>query len=188
MSTTPDDNALMLRFQTGDAAAFETLYARHKGPLYRYFLRLAPRDCADDLFQDAWIRVVKNTSRYAPTAPFPAYLYRIAHTVLVDHFRRTGRRPAGNDAEIDQLHDPAAGPAAVHEQLMLRQRIAAALERLPPTQREAFLLQMEGGLTLEQIAQVVGSNREAVKSRLRYAVDKLKDALREDTEPMERSA
>lgn len=188
MSTTPDDNTLMLRYQSGDAAAFESLYTRHKGPLYRYFLRLAPRECADDLFQDAWMRIVRNTARYAPTAPFPAYLYRIAHTVLVDHFRRIGRSPAGLDVETDELQDLSAGPAAAHEQLVLRERIAAALDRLPPAQREAFLLHQEGGLTLEQIAQVVGSNREAVKSRLRYAVNKLKDALREEREPMERSA
>jgi RNA polymerase sigma-70 factor, ECF subfamily len=188
MSTMPDDNALMLRFQSGDTAAFESLYGRHKGPLYRYFLRLAPQDCADDLFQEAWMRLVKGTSRYAPTAPFPAYLYRIAHTVLVDHFRRTGRHPTALDVGTDELPDPAAGPAAAHEQLVLRARIAAALERLPTAQREAFLLQQEGGLTLEQIAQVVGSNREAVKSRLRYAVNKLKEALREEREPMERSA
>lgn len=184
----PDDDALMIRFKRGDARAFEQLYSRHRAPLYRYFLRQAPRDAVDDLFQDAWFRIVNAAQGYAPRGSFSAYLYRIAHSVLVDFYRRAGRAPAPADATVSDLPDGGDGPVAAHERSVLRRRITAALEALPPAQREAFLLQQEAGLTLEQIAEVVGSSRETVKSRLRYATARLRQALGDESESWERSA
>lgn len=183
-----DDDALMIRYKAGDAGAFEALYARHKGALYRYFLRQAPREAADDLFQEAWLRVVNGARSYAPNGSFPAYLYRVAHNVLVDFYRRRKPTQVGNHKEAAELADPGCGPAAALEQSMLRERLKAALRALPPPQREAFLLHQEAGLTLEQIADVVGSNRETVKSRLRYATSKLKRVLGDLMVPLERSA
>ncbi|MBN1237639.1 MAG: sigma-70 family RNA polymerase sigma factor [Gammaproteobacteria bacterium] len=182
-----DDDELMTRYQAGNADAFETLYSRHKGPLYRYFLRQVPRECVDDLFQEAWLRIVNSAPRYVRRGAFRSYLYRIAHSILVDFYRRH-RRMQTNGDDVD-VPDPGAGPAAAHEQTVLRERLAAALRSLPPPQREAFLLHQEAGLTLEQIADVVGSSRETVKSRLRYATARLKRELRDDdAEAMERSA
>ena len=167
----------MLRFRDGEAAAFEALYRRHRGPLYRYFVRQATRDVVDDLFQEVWMRVIRARARYRSAGPFAAYLYRIAHNVLVDHYRQSARDADPTDPAALQPQDPGAGPADDYRASELRREIAAALETLPSEQREAFVLQQEAGLTLEEIGHVVGANRETVKSRLRYANQRLRKAL-----------
>ncbi len=170
----------MSRFQDGDSAAFETLYTRYRGPLYRYFVRQVVRSTVDDLFQEVWLRVIKGQARYRPEAPFAAYLYRIAHNVLVDYYRREGRAPELTSAEDLQLPDPGAGPERAFTEIELRATISRALTDLPAAPREAFLLHEEAGLTLEQIAAVVGTGRETIKSRLRYALHRLRRDLLED--------
>ncbi len=169
----------MSRFQNGDATAFETLYASHRGALYRYFIRQVARNAVDDLFQDVWLRVIKGQARYRPDAPFSAYLFRIAHNILVDHYRRAGRLPELTSTEHLELPDPGAGPEREFTQSEMRAAISAALADLPAAQRETFLLHEEAGLTLEQIATVVGTGRETIKSRLRYALNRLRRDLRE---------
>jgi RNA polymerase sigma-70 factor (ECF subfamily) len=171
----------MRRFQGGDTAAFETLYARHRGPLYRYFVRQVARNAVDDLFQDVWLRIIKNQARYRPDAPFAAYLFRIAHNVLVDHYRREGRAPELTSVEQLDVPDVGAGPERELTQFELRATITRALTDLPAAQREAFLLHEEAGLTLEQIAEVVGTGRETIKSRLRYALKRLRQDLLESS-------
>lgn len=167
----------MERFRDGHAASFERLYERHRSPLYRYFARQAAKDNVDDLFQETWLRLIRSKTRYRPEAPFRAYLYQIAHSVLVDHYRRHGHtsRPQANPA-LDPIDD-SGGPEEHYEAALARSAFVAALDSLPPEQREAFLLHEEGGLTLEQIAEVVGTGRETIKSRLRYATRRLREGL-----------
>jgi len=171
----------MLRFQSGQAEAFEPLYSRYRGALYRYFARQVSRGNVDDLFQEAWLRVIRGKSQYRPDAAFGAYLYRIAHNVLIDHYRKESHvsRPAA-EKSIDPA-DPGIGPEDAYARQALRASFVAALETLPTEQREAYLLHEEAGLTLEQIAAVIGTGRETIKSRIRYAVTHLKAAL--DREP-----
>ena len=169
----------MLRYRDGDAEAFETLYGRHRGPLYRYFIRQVSRAQVDDLFQEVWLRIIRGQDRYRASAPFSAYLYRIAHNVLVDHYRRVGRSAEFNAPDPPDPEDPSATPERAFAQGEIRAKLLAALDDLPAPQREAFLLHQEGGLTLEQIGQVVGAGRETVKSRLRYAVNRLRRELAE---------
>lgn len=177
----------MLRFKAGDSRAFTALYRRHKGPLYRYFLRQTPHDIAEDLYQDTWLRVIHSADRYTASAPFAAYLYRIAHSALVDHWRRSGQRfvDSADDLSLDPV-DPGEPADATFDRETLRTRLSAAISRLPPLQRDALLLKEEAGLTLAQIGEVVGANRETVKSRLRYAYDRLRHALRDERPTEER--
>ncbi len=187
MQTDPrTDEALMLAYRGGDAGAFELLYARWRGPLYRYFLRQCGHaGQADELFQDVFMRVIDAAAGYAATARFSTWLFRIAHNRLVDHWRKLGRTPedpfpCGEDGEACALDAPAAesaGPERQLERKELRQALLAALNELPALQREAFLLAEEGGLTLEEIASVTGVGRETIKSRLRYASGKLRSKL-----------
>lgn len=167
----------MLRYRDGHAGAFEALYARHRGPLYRYFARQAARASVDDLFQETWLRVIRAKVEYRHDASFRAYLYKIAHSVLVDHYRREGHPSRPAPAEVLDPEDPRDGPDAEYDAGALRAAFVTALGTLPAEQREAFLLHEEAGLTLEQIATVVGTGRETVKSRLRYAVSRLRQAL-----------
>jgi len=170
------DEELMIAYRDGDAGAFETLYARHRGALYRFVLRsLKDRAVAEELFQEAWIRVIEARERYAPSARFTTWLYTVAHNLLVDHWRRKGL------VLVDSSEEPASGddPARRVEARETAARFLQALEALPPVQREAFLLYEEAGLSVAEIAAATGTNEEAAKSRLRYATAKLKAAIDE---------
>lgn len=179
------DEQLMLAYAAGDAAAFEALYARHKGPLYR-FVRRSVREPAhaDELFQDIWVRIVEARVRYSPQARFTTWMYTIAHNRLVDHWRAKGLSLVSLDEREDDPIEIDAGPAAnpqrVAEGREALARFAAALAALPLAQREAFLLHEEAGMTAVQIAEATGSSAEAAKSRLRYAMNKLREAMGDD--------
>jgi RNA polymerase sigma-70 factor (ECF subfamily) len=179
------DEELMVAYGRGEAAAFEALYARHKGSLYRFVLRsVKTRGVAEEIFQDIWMRVIEARARYAPKAKFTTWLYTIAHHRLVDHWRAKGLVLVSLDEDEDAetaLVQPAAPPSAEPQRhVEARQtldRLAAALASMPPAQREVFLLHHEGGLGIAEIAAATGSSEEAAKSRLRYAMTKLKEAI-----------
>jgi RNA polymerase sigma-70 factor (ECF subfamily) len=171
------DEQLMRRYAKGDAKAFDQLYDRHRGPLYRYFLRqVSDAATANDLYQGAWEKIIKARRRYRPSAPFTVWMYRIAHNHLVDHYRRL--RPV-DPLEDDVLADQQAGPAQVIIDCEERVRLRQAIIALPVEQKNTLLLKLETGLKMEDIARVTGVSRETVKSRLRYAVDKLRQGLLE---------
>jgi RNA polymerase sigma-70 factor (ECF subfamily) len=183
------DEALMLAYAAGDAAAFDRLYARHKGGVYRYLLRHCGRAAAaDELFQDIWMNLIRVRETYTPTAKFTTWLYRIAHNRLVDHWRGSGQLTLASElaaAGDDDPPDPferVAGSRADEPEIRvagkeLGARIDAALATLPPAQRDAFLLHQEGGLDLAAIAELTGEGVETVKSRIRYALAKLRAQL-----------
>ena len=142
------DEALMLAYAAGEATAFEQLYARHRGKLYRYLLRqLRDNGLADELFQDIW-----RSLKHRPAAP-------------ADADERTAR-----------LADPDT-PERVLSEFERRRQLQLALDDLPGEQREVLLLRLEQELTLEEIGEVTGVGRETVKSRLRYAMDKLRAVM-----------
>jgi len=183
MDSAPEDSALMLRFKDGDVDAFETLYRRHNDPLYRYLLRLCRhRDNADDIFQEVWGKIIKAADRYRPTAKFTTFLYKVAHNCFIDHIRRNKRHTHPGNIEPDSQADPGDLPDILAERSLARERLEIALADLPDEQRDVFLLHEEAGLSLDQIAAITGSNRETSKSRLRYAVRKLRIAIDEPAE------
>lgn len=170
------DEQLMRAYRGGDVRAFETLYTRHRARLFRFFLRSLPsRTTAEELYQEVWMRVIQARSTYKASARFTTWLYTIAHNRMVDHWRRAGLMLVSLDSEDVPAADP--GPQRHMEGRQAVARFAAALERLPPAQREAFLLHEEGGLSIAEIAAATGTNEEAAKSRLRYAMAKLKTAV-----------
>ena len=179
------DEELMLAYAGGDAGAFDALYARHKGPLFRFVLRsVKARGEAEELFQEIWMRVIESRARYVVTAKFTTWMYTVAHHRLVDHWRARGLTLVSLDDEEGNVPEPAAGPnAEPHRVAEARQslaRLAEAIAALPAVQREAFLLHQEGGLTAAEIGAATGTNEEAAKSRLRYAMDKLRKAMGDD--------
>jgi len=180
-----DDRDLMSGYRDGDVAAFETLYTRHKGPLYRYYLRQGLNEAiAAELFQEVWTNIIKARERYRPTARFTTYMYQIAHNCLIDHYRRSGRSVAtfdeGTVAMAELPGSDCDGPESGATSLETRERIRAALAALPDEQREAFVLREETGLGLQDIAAATGVSAETAKSRLRYAVQKLKSMLADE--------
>ncbi len=188
MTATPRDSALMLRYKDGDVAAFEILYRRHNDSLYRYLLRCClDRDAAEDVFQEVWGKIIKSRGNYRRTAKFTTFLYRVAHNCFIDHIRRNKRHLGKADTDPDQFANPCDEPDLAAEKDLARERLEIALLALPDEQRDVFLLHEEVGLTLDSIAHVTGVNRETAKSRLRYALNKLKAALAEPVDPAEES-
>ena len=173
-----DDTALMLRYKEGDVMAFEELYRRHNDALYRYLLRRCRhKHTAEDLYQEVWSKIIRSKERYRPTARFTTFLYRVAHNCFIDHVRRNKRHNIVSASDPVATVDNAPLPDALAERSKARENLMHALQSLPEEQRDTFLLHEESGLNLEAIAQVTGVNRETAKSRLRYAMQKLKAAM-----------
>lgn len=181
----PADETLMQAFAAGDARAFETLYDRHALPVWR-FVQRSVRDpaLADDLVQDVWFSLVRQAPQYQPRARFRTWLFTLAHHRMVDHWR-THKAHASLDAETEDgaaladtlAADSGFGPVRQLQSREQAQALLNALAALPLPQREAFLLQAEGGLSLAEIAQATGVNTETAKSRLRYARERLRHTL-----------
>jgi RNA polymerase sigma-70 factor (ECF subfamily) len=176
-----DDGELMRRYARGDMRAFEVLYGRHRTGLYRYLARQTrDAETANDLFQEVWSKVIASRDRYQPRAQFRTFLYRIARNCFIDYCRRSSVR--------NELHGPEDGwegnlpgldqdrPDSRAEQAQLTAHYRAALAALPAEQRDVFLL-YESGLSLDEIATLSAVGPETVKSRLRYAVAKLRTSL-----------
>jgi RNA polymerase sigma-70 factor (ECF subfamily) len=176
------DAQLMLRYAAGDARAFDALYEGHRRALWRFIRRsVADAAATDDVFQECWSRVIAHRESYRPEARFATWLYRIAHNCCMDHWRRSKRRGARETEDelalLDAPGDAATEPLAATLQGEAGERLAAALAVLPQEQRAAFLLYVEGGLSMAEIGEATGVNSETAKSRLRYAVTRLKRSL-----------
>ena len=178
------DAELLRAHGAGDAHAFARLYDRYDRASFHLIRRLlgaAHADAAEDLHQETWIAVSRNGASFDPArASFAAWLFTIARNKVFDHFRRQRVAILGQAADDDaaaMVPDPQPSPL---EQVQSRERaevIVAAVEALPLEQRGAFVMFADGGLSLEEIAQVTGVAVETAKSRLRYARAKLRQSL-----------
>ena len=202
--STPDD-ALMTAFAGGDAAAFERLYARHQAALYRFIRRLLGSKLSaqsDEVFQDTWLKVVNARDRWAPQgATFRTWLFTLAHHRAIDLLRRSGREVAldafdDDDGEPWQpegaawQHWPAPASATPQaEDLAFWRRagekLLVCLEQLPLAQRSAFLLHHDDGLALDEVARALEVGFETAKTRLRYAMSKLRTCMGAYLEPLQ---
>ncbi|WP_242697363.1 RNA polymerase sigma factor [Bordetella petrii] len=177
-----DDETLMQAYGAGNLAAFDALYARHRAGLYRYILR-STRNAhqADDIFQETWSRVIDARARWQPRAKFTTWLLQIAHNLIIDTYRRQPSQAGPQETEAALATLAAAEHEQPEQQLsdfQTRRRLQLAIESLPHEQRHAILLRLEHDLSLEEIADVTGAPRETVKSRLRYATQRIREALK----------
>jgi len=189
------DEVLMLRFQGGDQSAFTGLVRRHKTPVYNFILRtVRSREVAEDLAQDVFVKVVQNAADFKHEARFSTWAYTIARNVCIDHLRKaalrkhpsldqTTRTNGGEDGPTlgeriaDAHFTSAADRVAIGTEL--GQRITRAVEDLPPEQREVFLLREVANVPFKEIAEIVGVPENTTKSRMRYALERLQQALAE---------
>ena len=168
------DDVLLTRYLQGDQQAFETLYHRYRLPVYRFLRAQLQSHHADDVFQEIWRKVINSAARYEGDGRFSRYLFTIAHNALNDWYR-SNRRFTATEA-VDELTAAEQVEKTV-EQDQLRARLLRLVQALPAAQRTAWLLQQEEDFSLEEIARICNSNVETIKSRLRYARDKLKAGM-----------
>lgn len=171
----------MLNYRKGEAAAFEVLYQRHKGTLYRYVLRQCDESYVDEIFQDIWMKLINARERYEVNAKFTTWLYNIAHNRIIDHYRRQNIRPVSNHEKNIELAPSlkARQPEQQAQNNEQVEQLLTAIKSLPNDQRDTFLLHEEAGLSIDEIAQTTGVSFEAAKSRLRYAINKLRDDMKD---------
>ena len=191
----PADEVLLAAYREGDSAAFEMLLGRYRGPIFNFLLRSArDRGRAEELYQDVWMRVIERCDEFRGDAKFSTWLYTIARNLCIDHQRKMKfRGHASLDAPPLRSGEPLGervssfGPST--EQLavgrLVGARIAHAVESLPEEQREVFLLRQLQGLAFKEIAEVVGVPANTVKSRMRYALERLQHTLSDLEEPHE---
>jgi RNA polymerase sigma-70 factor (ECF subfamily) len=187
------DEVLMMQFQAGDRRAFAVLVRRHKTPIYNFILRqVRSRTTAEDLTQDVFVRVVQSAATFKHEARFSTWVYSIGRNLCIDHLRKMSLRrhpslnqPSGKDADGPSLGDRVADehPSASADRRAVSsdigERIIAAVEDLNPEQREVFLLRQLGKVPFKDIAKMTGVPENTVKSRMRYALEKLQEALSE---------
>ena len=176
-------DAEVAQLRRGDPSALAALLARYQNRLYRYLLRIARQPAtAEDLFQQTWLRVAQNIRQFDPRRNFEAWLFRLARNLAIDHLRRYRPEslddplPSG-DSRGEQLPapDPGAFQALVAGERA--RRVATALDALPAIHREVLTLRFEEEMKLEEIAEVMDTPLSTVKSRLRRALDGLRERL-----------
>jgi RNA polymerase sigma-70 factor (ECF subfamily) len=198
MSDVFADEELMRQFCAGKAHAFGLLYARHEKPLYRYLRRLlgsTEAAQAEDVFQDTWMKLVdaKDSWQACDNASFKTWLYTLAHHRAIDILRKSGREVSGDEGWTEEDTEsawalwPAATAHQPEQQAFWRkagQQLLNCLDALPVLQRAAFILHHDDGLSVEEITLVINTEFETVKSRLRYALSKLRMCMGAHLQPI----
>jgi RNA polymerase sigma-70 factor (ECF subfamily) len=187
----PSDETLMLRYQQGDRTAFAQLVRRHQTPLYNFALRqVRVAQVAEDVVQESFVRVVQNAADFKHEARFTTWVYTITRNLCIDHLRKRALRKhpsldesRGEEGEGPTLGEQTADPRASVEREAtgseLQVRIARAVDTLPDEQREVFLMREVSNLPFKEIAEITGVPENTVKSRMRYALERLQEALAE---------
>jgi RNA polymerase sigma-70 factor (ECF subfamily) len=187
----PPDEALMLRYQQGDRAAFAQLVRRHQTPLFNFALRqVRIPQVAEDVVQESFVRVVQNAADFKHEARFTTWVYTITRNLCIDHLRKRALRKhpsldesRGEEGEGPTLGEQTADPRASVEReatgTELKERIARAVDTLPDEQREVFLMREIANLPFKEIADITGVPENTVKSRMRYALERLQEHLAE---------
>jgi RNA polymerase sigma-70 factor (ECF subfamily) len=184
------DEDLMLSYADGEVGAFEVLVSRHERPLFHFILRSCHnRDRAEEILQEVFLRVIKYSQSYKPTAKFTTWVYTIARNLCIDKARKRSRateisldQPRGSDPDGQSLGERMADGGAVsatvdYERTAFREKLLAALDELPDEQREVFIMREFSGLKYREIADAVGCKVPTVKSRMRYALQTLRGHL-----------
>ena len=186
------DEVLMVRFQGGDRGAFTLLLSRHKTPLYNFALRhVGNGGTAEEVVQDAFVRVVQNAADFKHEARFSTWLYTIARNLCIDSMRKRALRrhpsldeprpgPDGDGPTLgERLPDSRGDTERSAVSGEIRERVLAAVQELPDEQREVFLMREVANLPFKEIAEIVGVSENTIKSRMRYALERLQAALSE---------
>jgi RNA polymerase sigma-70 factor (ECF subfamily) len=190
----PSDEELLVAYRDGDTAAFKTLFEKYRGPLFNFLLRrVRDRERAEELYQDVWTKVIEGCGEFRGDSKVSTWLYTIARNRCIDHARRMKLRShrtldaPGHDSNpplVERIGNPGPSVDALAAGATLKERIALAVEQLPDDQQEVFLLRQLQGLGFREIAEIVNVPVNTVKSRMRYALERLQQQLGDLREPV----
>jgi len=187
----PPDESLMLRYQQGDKSAFPVLVRRHQQALFNFaFRQVRVPQVAEDVVQETFVRVVQNAADFKHEARFTTWVYTITRNLCIDQLRKRALRKhpsldqaGGEEGDGPTLGEQTADPRASVEREAtgseLKERIARAVDKLPDDQREVFLMREVSNLPFKEIAEITNVPENTVKSRMRYALERLQEALAE---------
>ena len=187
----PPDESLMLRYQQGDKSAFPVLVRRHQQALFNFaFRQVRMPQLAEDVVQETFVRVVQNAADFKHEARFTTWVYTITRNLCIDQLRKRALRKhpsldqaSGEEGDGPTLGEQTADPRASVEReatgTELKERIARAVDKLPDDQREVFLMREVSNLPFKEIAEITNVPENTVKSRMRYALERLQGALAE---------
>jgi RNA polymerase sigma-70 factor (ECF subfamily) len=186
------DEALLERFRSGDARAFEELMRRHRTGLYNFILRsVRQRETAEEILQDTWLRILQGAGDFQRASKFSTWAYTVARNLCIDHARKASLRKhpsldqsgarGGDEGPTlgESVKDSRPQPDRESVGRELQARLADAIGSLPADQKEVFLLREYSDLPFKEIAAIVGAPENTVKSRMRYALERLQEALAE---------
>jgi RNA polymerase sigma-70 factor (ECF subfamily) len=183
------DEDLMQDYSQGRQSAFDTLYQRHADSTYRYFVKqVHTHAIAEELYQELWLRVIKNRAGYKVQAAFTTWLYRIGRNLIIDYYRKHQKvsfqsihSDSSDQDDRPSLEDTLYSDQtqSFEQQIFNQQQISQylrLLEKLPPLQKEAYLLKEEG-FSVEAIASITETTQDTVRSRIRYALTKIRKGM-----------
>jgi RNA polymerase sigma-70 factor (ECF subfamily) len=187
MSLATSERELIRDFLKGNASSLQTLIERHQNRLYSYiFLLVKDKQLADDIFQDTFVKVINTLKlgKYKDEGKFIQWVMRIAHNLVIDHFRKAKKIPfvESKNADFDvfdtiQLTDPS-----IEERLVLRQihsDVKSLLQYLPEEQKEVVQLRCYSGLSFKEIADQTEVSINTALGRMRYALINLRKMIDE---------
>jgi RNA polymerase sigma-70 factor (ECF subfamily) len=174
-----DEQSLARRVQQGDNEAFAQLYEEHFDKIYRYVvLRIGNKVEAEDLTQQVFLNAIRSISSFKwKGVPFSAWLFRIAHNLVVDYLRKEAKRIT--TPLDDSMVDSGSNPQKLTEQRLDIEQLALAAKQLTKLQREVIRLRFAGELSVAEVAKVMGKSQGAVKALQHSAVIALRKVLSE---------
>lgn len=175
MSKKPEDLDLVKEVKKGSVSAFQTLYMRHLDAIYRYFFfQTRDKFLAEDLAQDVFIRVWRAIDHYDPKkGAFTSWMYRIAHNLLIDHYR--GKKTLSLKEGLEASYTEDWLEKLDHNEKIIK--VKNALENLPKDYQEVVILRFFEDLSVEEVSEITGKSEENVRVIQHRAIRKLKEIL-----------
>lgn len=181
MNPDPTDEELMASYQKGNKEAFRELVTRHQSGIYNFLYRfLNQKQNVEEAFQEVFLRMIKASSSYTPTAKFSTWIYTIARNYCIDRSRNRGLAKTVylEDQEQDRFSNSEVAPDELTAAYRLNEQLKSALDQINPDQKEVFLLRVMQGFSFEEISEMVKCSIPTTKSRMRYALQTLQEILK----------
>ena len=181
---TIDDAALVNSYISGNEAALETLIKRHQSRIFGFiYSKVGDRDLADDIFQDTFIKVIRTlkSNAYNEEGKFLPWVMRIAHNLIVDHFRHNKKMPLYRETEEFSIFSVMTDDSLTIENKLISDQVTKDLrqlvEELPADQKEVLMMRLYQDMSFKEISEATGVSINTALGRMRYAVINLRKVI-----------